>query len=125
MTLAAGPPEEVAESARAGLRAGYACFKLKVGLPDDAERVAAVREAIGPWPALRVDANGAWSVDEAVPRSASIEEHDLEFVEQPCRTLARARRGARSACRRRSPPTSRSARCASCAAPSSSRRATW
>ena len=47
MTLAAGPPEEVAERARAGLRDGYACFKLKVGLPDDVERVAAVREAIG------------------------------------------------------------------------------
>ena len=87
MTLAAGPPEEVAERARAGVRAGYACFKLKVGLPDDAERVAAVREAIGPWPALRVDANGAWSVDEAVPAIRGIEEHDLEFVEQPCRTL--------------------------------------
>jgi L-Ala-D/L-Glu epimerase len=87
MTLAAGPPEEVAERARAGLRDGYACFKLKVGLPDDAERVAAVRAAIGPWPALRVDANGAWSVDEAVRAIRSMEEHDLEFVEQPCVTL--------------------------------------
>ena len=87
MTLAAGPPEEVAERARAGLRDGYACFKLKVGLPDDPERVAAVRGAIGPWPALRVDANGAWSVDDAVRAIRGIEEHDLEFVEQPCRTL--------------------------------------
>jgi o-succinylbenzoate synthase len=87
MTLAAGPPEEVAERARAGLSAGYACFKLKVGLPDDPDRVAAVREAVGPWPALRVDANGAWSVDEAVHAIRGIEEHDLEFVEQPCRTL--------------------------------------
>lgn len=87
MTLAAGPPDEVAERARAGLREGYACFKLKVGLPDDAERVAAVRAAVGPWPALRVDANGAWSVDEAVRAIRAIEEHDLELVEQPCRTL--------------------------------------
>ena len=87
LTLAAGPPEEVAERARTGLRDGYACFKLKVGLPDDAERVAAVREAIGPWPALRVDANGAWSVDEAVRAIRAMEEHDLELVEQPCRTL--------------------------------------
>ena len=87
MTLAAGPPEEVAERARAGLREGYACFKLKVGLPDDDARVAAVRSAIGPWPALRVDANGAWSVDEAVHAIRGIEENDLEFVEQPCRTL--------------------------------------
>jgi o-succinylbenzoate synthase len=87
MTLAAGPPAEVAERARAGLSEGFACFKLKVGLPDDAERVAAVREAIGPWPALRVDANGSWSVDAAVQAIRAMEPHDLEFVEQPCRSL--------------------------------------
>ena len=46
-TLSGGPPEEVAERAREGLRAGYACFKVKVGLPGDVERVAAVREAVG------------------------------------------------------------------------------
>ena len=49
--------------------------------------MAAVREAVGPWPALRVDANGAWSVDEAVRAIRAIEDHDLEFVEQPCRRL--------------------------------------
>ena len=87
MTLAGGPAEELAGRARAGMSEGYACFKLKVGLPDDVERVAAVREAIGPWPALRVDANGAWSVDDAVHAIRSIEEHDLELVEQPCGTL--------------------------------------
>jgi len=87
LTLGAGPPEEVAARARAGLRDGYACFKLKVGLPDDADRVAAVRTAVGPWPAVRVDANGSWSVDEAVHAIRAIEEHDLEFVEQPCATL--------------------------------------
>ena len=87
MTLAAGPPDEIAARAREGVRDGYACFKLKVGLPDDADRVAAVREAVGPWPALRVDANGAWSVNEAVRAIRAIEDHDLEFVEQPCRSL--------------------------------------
>jgi len=87
MTLPAGPPDEVAARAREGLSEGYACFKLKVGLPDDAARVAAVREAVGPWPALRLDANAAWSVDDAVHSIRSLEQHDLEFVEQPCRTL--------------------------------------
>jgi o-succinylbenzoate synthase len=88
MTLSAGPPEEVAARAAEGVRAGYSCFKLKVGLPDDAERLAAVREAIGPWPALRIDANGAWDVDEAVAAIRALEGHDLQFVEQPCATLA-------------------------------------
>jgi len=86
-TLPAGPPDEVARYAADGVRAGYSCFKLKVGLPDDAARVAAVREAIGPWPALRIDANGAWGVGEAIEMVRALEPFDLQLVEQPCRTL--------------------------------------
>jgi o-succinylbenzoate synthase len=86
-TLPAGPPEEVARHAKDGVKAGFSCFKVKVGLPDDAERVEAVREAIGPWPALRIDANGAWSVEEAVVALGRLFRYDLELVEQPCRTL--------------------------------------
>jgi L-Ala-D/L-Glu epimerase len=86
-TLSAGPPEEAAARAAEGVREGYSCFKLKVGLPDDEKRVAAVREAIGSWPALRIDANGAWSVDEAIAAIRKLERFDLQFVEQPCRTL--------------------------------------
>ena len=86
-TLPAGPAEEVAARAKERLRAGYQCFKLKVGRPDDEARVAAVREAIGSWPALRLDANGAWSVDEAIERIGALESNDIELVEQPCATL--------------------------------------
>ena len=86
-TLAAGPPEEAAQAAHEGVRAGYSCFKVKVGLPDDRERVAAVREAVGSWPALRLDANGAWSPEEAVTRIEELEPFDLQLVEQPCETL--------------------------------------
>ena len=87
ITLPAGPPEEVAAAAAAGLRAGYSCFKVKVGLPDDGDRVAGVRQAIGSWPALRVDANGAWSPDQAVAAVTALEPLDLQLVEQPCSTL--------------------------------------
>src|SRR3954462_14472615 len=86
-TLPGGPPVEVADRAAEGVREGYSCFKLKVGLPDDAERVAAVREAIGPWPALRIDANGAWSPDEAVTAIEKLAPYDIQLVEQPCATL--------------------------------------
>jgi L-alanine-DL-glutamate epimerase-like enolase superfamily enzyme len=86
-TLPAGPPEEVAQRAAEGAAAGYSCLKLKVGLPDDADRVAAVRAAIGPWPALRLDANGAWTVDEAIATIRQLAPFDLELVEQPCQTL--------------------------------------
>ena len=86
-TLSAGPPEEIAARAAEGVREGYSCFKLKVGLPDDEERVAAVRDGIGSWPALRIDANGSWTVDEAIAAIRLLERFDLQFVEQPCATL--------------------------------------
>ena len=86
-TLGAGPPEDVALAAAQGLRAGYSCFKLKVGFPDDLDRVAAVRGVVGSWPALRLDANGAWGVEEAVERIAAFAPYDVEWVEQPCATL--------------------------------------
>jgi L-alanine-DL-glutamate epimerase-like enolase superfamily enzyme len=86
-TLGAGPPEEVAARAADGVRDGYACFKVKVGLPDDAERVAAVRRAVGSWPAIRLDANGAWGVEEAIGAIERLAVNDIQLVEQPCRTL--------------------------------------
>jgi o-succinylbenzoate synthase len=86
-TLAGGPPAEVAERAAEGVREGYSCFKVKVGLPDDEERVAAVREAVGPWPAVRIDANGAWSPGQAVAAIGRLVRYDLQLVEQPCATL--------------------------------------
>ena len=86
-TLPAGPPAETAEAAIAAVRRGFACLKVKVGLPDDAERVASVRKAIGTWPALRLDANGAWSTEEAVERITELNRFDLQLVEQPCATL--------------------------------------
>ena len=87
-TVSGGPPEEVAERARRALRSGYSCFKVKVGLPDDAQRVAAVRGAIGDWPALRLDANGAWTVEQAIETLAALARFDIQLVEQPCTTLA-------------------------------------
>ena len=86
-TLAGGPAAEVAERAAEGVRDGYSCFKVKVGLPDDDERVAAVREAVGPWPAIRIDANGAWTAEEAINAIERLSAYDLQLVEQPCATL--------------------------------------
>lgn len=52
----------------------------------EAERVAAVREALGPDGAIRVDANAAWTPDEALAHLAEIDRAagGLEYVEQPC-----------------------------------------
>ena len=66
---------------------GYSCVKVKVGYPGDVEVVAAVRDAVGPRVALRVDANGAWDVDTTLARIGALSRYDLELVEQPVPTL--------------------------------------
>jgi o-succinylbenzoate synthase len=86
-TLAGATPEDVAASAGAAAAEGFDCFKLKVGLPDDEARVAAVRDAIGPDALLRLDANAAWTPDQARRHIQRLAGYRIEFVEQPCRTL--------------------------------------
>lgn len=71
---------------------GCRTAKVKVAEPgqtlaDDVERVASVRQSIGPGGRVRVDANGAWSVSEAVEAIKQLSEFDLEYVEQPCRSV--------------------------------------
>lgn len=71
---------------------GCRTVKVKVAdpgstLPEDAARVAAVRAFLGPEGRIRVDANGAWSVDAAERAIHAFAEHDLEYVEQPCATV--------------------------------------
>lgn len=65
--LARGTPEEIATQAEDGVRRGYGCFYLKVGLDERAETemLAALRAAIGPERKIRVDANQAWNVPQA------------------------------------------------------------
>jgi L-alanine-DL-glutamate epimerase-like enolase superfamily enzyme len=78
------------EAARA-VRDGFTCVKLKVGVGDDAGRVAAVRAAAGPGIELRLDANGAWSVAEAVSAIEALSPAGLELVEEPTHGLQAVR----------------------------------
>jgi L-alanine-DL-glutamate epimerase-like enolase superfamily enzyme len=75
----AGAAAEVA-AARAG---GFGCVKLKVGVGDDAGRVAAVRSAAGPDMRLRLDANGVWSPDEAIATLRVLAPAGIELCEEP------------------------------------------
>ncbi|MFD5554643.1 o-succinylbenzoate synthase [Streptomyces sp. NPDC127068] len=54
----------------------------------DIARVRAVRAALGTHGLLRVDANGAWDVDTALRMIKALNQFDLQYVEQPCATLA-------------------------------------
>lgn len=98
-TIPAVPAEQVPEiMAR---YPGCRTFKIKVAEPgqtlaDDVARVQAVREVVaaqGRAPVLRVDANGGWSVDQAIEAARALA--PLDYIEQPCATveeLAQVRR---------------------------------
>jgi O-succinylbenzoate synthase len=49
--------------------------------------VATVRLAVGPWPAIRLDANGAWTTEQAIAAISELAQFDIQLVEQPCATL--------------------------------------
>lgn len=87
-TVPAVGPEQAAQIVASS---GCSTAKVKVAekgqtLADDVARVEAVRDAIGPQGRIRVDANGGWTVDEAVTAIAALDAAaiGLEYVEQPC-----------------------------------------
>jgi o-succinylbenzoate synthase len=71
---------------------GCATAKVKVAEPgqqlaDDLDRVAAVRDTLGPAGRVRIDANGAWDVDTALAAIRRLAGFELEYVEQPCASV--------------------------------------
>lgn len=73
---------------------GCATAKVKVAdapgcLDADRARVAAVRAALGPGGAIRVDANAAWDVETAVTCIEALDDAagGLQYVEQPCASV--------------------------------------
>jgi L-Ala-D/L-Glu epimerase len=86
-TLAATDRAGAAAQAARAVAQGFDCLKVKVGVGDDAARVAAVRAAAGPNATLRLDANGAWGVDQAVAAIDALSSAGLELVEEPSHGL--------------------------------------
>ena len=84
---AIGPDEVARRAAESGCRT----LKVKVaspgeGLDDDVARVAAARAAL-PGGAIRVDANGAWTLARAEEAIRELAQFGLEYVEQPCASV--------------------------------------
>jgi L-alanine-DL-glutamate epimerase-like enolase superfamily enzyme len=77
-----------ARAAAEAVAAGYRCVKVKVGIGDDAGRLAAIRAAVGPDVAIRADANGAWgSPREALANLRALAPIGLELCEEPVHGL--------------------------------------
>ena len=78
--------DKLVEDALAAQASGFGGAKVKVGKPhvaQDVERIMAVREAVGPAWELMVDANQAFTVDEAIRRARCFEPADLAWLEEP------------------------------------------
>ena len=80
-----GTPEQAAAQAVALVAEGFRTLYLKIGFAEaeDLARVSAIREAVGPGPKIRVDANQSWSVAQAIRIIGKLSKYDLEFVDQP------------------------------------------
>jgi L-alanine-DL-glutamate epimerase-like enolase superfamily enzyme len=83
-TIGADDRAGASEAAARAVRDGFRCVKVKVGIGDDAGRLAAVRAAVGPEVLIRVDANGAWqSPEEALANLRALAPVGLELCEEP------------------------------------------
>jgi O-succinylbenzoate synthase len=99
VTVPAVGPEQAHAIVTAG---GCTTAKVKVAEPgqalaDDEARLEAVRDALGPAGRVRIDANGAWAVDDAIAAISALDRAagGLEYAEQPVASvedLARVRR---------------------------------
>jgi L-alanine-DL-glutamate epimerase-like enolase superfamily enzyme len=77
--------EESVRLAREFTRAGFLALKIKTGLDwqEDAERITAIRAAVGLSIALRIDANQGYTAPQAMEFSRRVENCQIEFIEQP------------------------------------------
>ena len=86
-TLASGDTaKDIAEAERVLEMRRHNIFKLKIGLrsvKDDVAHVATIKRALGDMASVRIDANQAWSVTEALEGMAMLADAGVDMVEQP------------------------------------------
>ncbi|MBW2056432.1 MAG: mandelate racemase [Deltaproteobacteria bacterium] len=84
--LGSGSPQEDTEQIEEKLNEGYRTFMLKMGalpIPEEVERIRAVRERFGSEIHLMVDVNQGWRVEEALEFASALGGYRLDFIEQP------------------------------------------
>ena len=89
--LLTGSHNEIMDKAARLLDMGYTAFKLKVGrssVRQDAETTLAIRGLIGDSALLRLDANRAWSIDDALAFDHAVAGHKIDYIEEPVRSLS-------------------------------------
>lgn len=86
--LSRGEPEDIARQGAEGRSRGYRSYYLKVGVDRRAEEamLEALRSTVGPEARIRIDANEAWSLNEAIKILTDWDRrYDIDFCEAPVR----------------------------------------
>ncbi|WP_343847728.1 mandelate racemase/muconate lactonizing enzyme family protein, partial [Microbacterium phyllosphaerae] len=82
------PLDDLLAQVQRWIDSGFDAVKIKVGKPDlaeDLDRVAAVRELLGPDRSLMIDANQRWDLDRAAMSVDALSRFDLAWIEEPLR----------------------------------------
>ena len=80
------PLDDLLEQTRTALHNGFRAVKMKIGrdlLSEDVERVAAMRDLVGPETALMVDANMRWTVEQAIAAARALAPFGVYWLEEP------------------------------------------
>jgi L-alanine-DL-glutamate epimerase-like enolase superfamily enzyme len=81
-TVSIDSPAGMASTAQKAAGAGHSILKVKLGTDDDRARIDAIRKTV-PQTRIRVDANGAWTPEQAIEKMDWLAHAGVEFVEQP------------------------------------------
>jgi L-alanine-DL-glutamate epimerase-like enolase superfamily enzyme len=81
-TVGIDSPERMAEKAMEAADNGFGHLKVKLGTDDDRARLDAVRDA-APDAEVRVDANAAWTPEEAIDKADWLADAGVTMLEQP------------------------------------------
>lgn len=74
--------EIISEKTKEALNQGFKHLKVKQGTDNDKEIISTIRSVSTDIP-IRVDANGAWTPNQAIEMSKFLAQHNVEFIEQP------------------------------------------
>ena len=86
--LLTGDPQKIQQDALRRKEEGYHTLKVKVGqrlLDAEIKLIKEIRNTLGPEVKIRLDANQAWSITDAVYFARSVEHSGIEYLEEPLR----------------------------------------
>ncbi len=93
-------PSELTANVKQIVDDGFSSLKLKIGarsFNEDLSRINAMREVANSNISIRLDANGAWSVSEAIANVNQLQDLSIEFIEEPVSGIEQLRE-VRNAC---------------------------